>query len=106
MFSWVPSIFKRFSTRPHSSRSANGYGKLEPAVVRIGSRIYPCTIVGEISDRTLVTLRKDVFIAAAAPIDIKLDRDRTYRRFRVRWKHGLQVSVQPITAWAAPKMAT
>ena len=103
MLSWVPSIFKRFTgLQPSPQRRVAEEARL-PAVLRIGNRTYACEIVGQISDKTLVNLRRDALIGLTEPIDIKLDSDRTYRRFNVRWKHGLQVSVQPITAWAAPK---
>ncbi|KQO69659.1 hypothetical protein ASF22_03450 [Methylobacterium sp. Leaf87] len=106
MLSWVPSIFKRFTGVQQPSRPRSMDTALLPAILRIGNRTYACDIVGQVSDKTLVNLRRDVVIGPNEAIDIKLDRDRTYRRFSVRWKHGLQISVQPITSWAAPKAQT
>jgi hypothetical protein len=102
MLSWVPSIFKRF-TGIQSARTRVVEDVLTPAILRVGNRTYACDIVGQISEKTLINLRRDVPIGLSATVDIKLDRDRTYRRFSIRWKHGLQISVQPITSWAAPK---
>ena len=103
MLSWVPSIFKRFTgLQPPPRQRAAGVALL-PATLRIGNRTFACDIVGQISDKTLVNLRRDTLIRSTDPIDIKLDRDRTYRRFSLRWKHGQQLSLEPITSWAAPK---
>ena len=103
MLSWMPSIFKRFSGVQPPVQKRPAEETLLPAMMRIGNRTFACDVVGQISDRTLVNLRRDTLIGSTDPIDIRLDRDRTYRRFSLRWKQGLQLSVQPITSWAAPK---
>ncbi|WP_143103698.1 hypothetical protein [Methylobacterium gossipiicola] len=75
---------------------------LLPAVLRLGERTYACTVIGKIDDKTVVNLSRPVLIRQSDPIDIKLETDRTFRRFQLRWKQGLQLSVKPVTTWAAP----
>jgi len=102
MLSWVPSVFKRFGGVRAPRKMVGQEETLLPAVLRLGERTYACTVVGAINDKTVVTLSRPVLIRETDPIDIKLETDRTFRRFQLRWKQGLQLSVKPVTSWAAP----
>ena len=100
MFSWIASRFKRYRPPKRPVQKSSTLRTSQPAVIRVGNTLYKGDIVGGISDKTLVELKREGLPAFPKRFEVRLEGDQTFRWVNLRWHHNTHVSFQPVTTWA------
>jgi hypothetical protein len=100
MLSWLPSVLKRFSPPKNGEIKRKKNTDVVQSVIRIGSSSFPCEVIGETAEKILINLKHKPTSKIPQKLELRLSGDKTFRWVQLRWHHGEQISVQPITTWA------
>lgn len=100
MFSWLPSPLKRFKSLIKNTKNKSKADVRIASVIRIGKQNYACEVIGAISEKTVINVNHNMPAKLPQKIELRLNGDKTFRWVQVRWHHGSQISVKPITTWA------